>query len=196
MNKNYSACLYLRISKEDDDEKKESNSITNQRELIHQYLKQHDDITVVAEMVDDGYSGADFDRPNLQKMLKMAENGLINCVIFKDLSRFARDHIVLCDYIDQIFPFLGIRMISVNDHFDGAKMDGKTIGIDVGFRSIVYAYFSQDLSVKVKSGKKAKALKGKSSNSKPPYGYQKGENHFYEIEPKAAGVVRYIFDLA
>lgn len=126
----------------------------------------------------------------------MAKRQEFDVLIVKDFSRFARDHILVCDYIDQIFPFLGIRFLSINDHYDGAKSNGRTSGIDIGFRNIVYSYYSQDLSKKVKSAKRVKASTGKSVSCKPPFGYQKNEQGQYMIEPVAAKVVQYVFKLA
>lgn len=194
--------FYLRVSKEDTDlhevEKEQSNSIVNQHNLLLNFVSKQDDLKKgnITTLIDDGYSGTNQNRPNFQRLLEMAKKMKFDVLIVKDFSRFARDHILLCDYIDQIFPFLGIRMISVNDHFDGAKMDGKTLGIDVGFRSIVYAYYSQDLSQKTKTAKRARAKQGKNVNGKPPFGYKKDIDHNYVIEPKAAEVVKYIFALA
>lgn len=87
----YKAALYLRISKEDGD-KEESDSISNQRDLGMDFLSKHPDISLVCELADDGYTGSNFDRPRFQKLIDLITKGKINCVIVKDLSRFARDY--------------------------------------------------------------------------------------------------------
>ena len=98
----------MRLSKEDGD-KVESDSIGNQKELIRQYLKDKPDIEVHSVRVDDGYSGANFDRPAFQQMLKDIRGGLIDCVIVKDLSRFARNFVEAGRFLDQEFPLYGVR---------------------------------------------------------------------------------------
>lgn len=126
----------------------------------------------------------------------MAKRREFDVLIVKDFSRFARDHILVCDYLDQIFPFLGIRFLSVNDGYDGSKANGRTSSIDIGFRNIVNSYYSQDLSRKVKSAMRTKATKGIAISGRPPFGYRKNKGGYYEIEPIAASVVSYVFDLA
>ena len=103
IDKIYYAAIYLRLSKEDGDlssgEKKESNSIANQRKLIEDYLSRNPEITLVQEFCDDGYTGANFDRPDFQRMMEQVKTGKINCIIVKDLSRFGRDYIDSGRYI-------------------------------------------------------------------------------------------------
>ena len=109
-DKIYYAAIYLRLSKEDGDlssgEKKESNSIANQRKLIEDYLSRNPEITLVQEFCDDGYTGANFDRPDFQRMMEQVKKRKINCIIVKDLSRFGRDYIDSGRYIEKIFPSL------------------------------------------------------------------------------------------
>ena len=125
IDKIYYAAIYLRLSKEDGDlssgEKKESNSIANQRKLIEDYLSRNPEITLVQEFCDDGYTGANFDRPDFQRMMEQVKTGKINCIIVKDLSRFGRDYIDSGRYIEKIFPSLGIRFIAINDNYDSAQ---------------------------------------------------------------------------
>ena len=109
----YHAAIYLRLSKEDGDfsqlgEKKESNSIANQRKLIKDYLKHHPEIILTQEFCDDGFTGANFDRPDFQRMIELVKKKEIDCIIVKDLSRFGRDYIESGKYIEKIFPALGI----------------------------------------------------------------------------------------
>lgn len=111
LDKKYHAAIYLRLSKEDGDfsvsgDKKESNSIANQRKLIMEYLKKHPEIVSVQEFCDDGYTGTNFDRPEFQKMMGQVKENKINCIIVKDLSRFGREYIGMGRYIEKIFPAL------------------------------------------------------------------------------------------
>ena len=106
----YHAAIYLRLSREDGDvaegSKLVSNSISNQKALIMDFLKSHTEIKVHSVYADDGYSGVNFDRPNFQRMLEDIQKGSINCVIVKDLSRFGRNYIEAGRYIEKIFPML------------------------------------------------------------------------------------------
>ena len=108
----YDADVYLRLSKEDGD-KEESDSITNQKELIFEYLKSREDIRIHEVRVDDGYSGVNFERPAFQQMLEDIKAGKVNCVVTKDLSRFGRNHIEVGKYLEKIFPYLGVRFIAI-----------------------------------------------------------------------------------
>ena len=111
---------YLRLSREDGD-KMESDSIKNQRDLVRDYLAKHPDLRHVAEYVDDGYSGTNFERPGFQKMMKDIQAGKINCIIVKDLSRFGRNYIEVGKYLERLFPSIGVRLISILDQYDSAK---------------------------------------------------------------------------
>ena len=154
-SKMYRAAVYLRLSREDGDVaeggKFESNSISNQKDLIMDYVGKHPEIRVHSVWVDDGYSGVDFNRPQFQLMLSEIKKGNVDCVIVKDLSRFGRNYIEVGDYIEQIFPFLGVRFIAVSDNFDSFKSPA---GLDIGFRNLMHDLYSRDLSKKIKSVKK------------------------------------------
>lgn len=140
MNKIFVIVLYIRISVEDEDSREgirdESNSVSNQRDLLRHFVENSPEFEncEIIELCDDGFSGTSMERPNMQKLLQKAKAKEIDCVIVKDFSRFGRDYITVSDYVDQIFPFLGIRFISVNDGYDSAKMKGETSGVDIAFR--------------------------------------------------------------
>lgn len=107
--------IYLRLSKEDEFVKDESNSITNQRAFIRGFINKNKELRKVSvmEFVDDGYSGKNMDRPDMQRMLELVKRKQISCIIVKDFSRFSRDHIEQGKYIEQIFPFMGVRFIAI-----------------------------------------------------------------------------------
>lgn len=113
-DKIWKAAIYVRLSKEDGD-KEESDSITNQKALIREYIKSMPEICICSERVDDGYSGVNFERPDFTAMMGDIKAGQINCIIVKDLSRFGRNYIETGKYIQKLFPFLGVRFIAVND---------------------------------------------------------------------------------
>ena len=125
INKIYHAAIYVRLSKEDGDisssAKLESNSISNQKALILDFLKDKKDIEVVSVRVDDGYSGSNFERPAFQAMLEDIRRGIVDCVVVKDLSRFGREYIDSGKYIERLFPALGVRFIAINDNYDSLK---------------------------------------------------------------------------
>ena len=196
--------LYIRISMEDldnhTDGKEESNSIAHQRELLQNYVREKTDLAKykIIELCDDGYSGTNLNRPGMTKLLEMARRGQVGCIVVKDFSRFGGDYLTVSDYIDQIFPFLGIRFISVNDYYDSAACKGVTSGVDMAFRNVIYGYYSHDLSLKVKSGKRIKAEKGDFLSPFAPIGYQKSQENKnkLEVEPEGAAIVRKIFQMA
>lgn len=204
MRKRIVIVLYIRISVEDDDSrtgiKNESNSISNQRDLLRGFVEHNPEFEgcEILELCDDGFSGTSMERPGMQDLLQKARAKELDCVIVKDFSRFGRDYITVSDYVDQIFPFLGIRFISVNDGYDSAKMKGRTSGVDIAFRNVIYSYYSKDLSMKVKSGKRTKALKGDFLSSFAPIGYRKDVNDRNQlvVDEDSAGIVRRIFELA
>ncbi len=190
---------YIRLSQEDENEG-ESNSIINQRDLLKSFVESSPDLSQyeVVEFCDDGYSGTNFDRPGVKALLEEVRAGNIRCIIVKDLSRFGRNYIDIGDYLEQIFPFLGVRFISVNDRFDSNDFDGTTGGLDVGFRNLIYSLYSKDLSQKVRSAKKTRMEKGEFISGHAPYGYAKSSENRKKlvIDEKAAAIVRRIFAMA
>ena len=204
MNKRDVIAFYLRLSVEDFDvdgtEKDESNSIENQRSLLHSFVDGSEEFQgcTVLELCDDGYSGTNTDRPAFQELVEKARRHEVGCIIVKDLSRFGRNYITVCDYIDQIFPFLGIRFISVNDGYDSRSCDGATSDIDVMFRNLVNDYYSKDISEKVRSGKRTRAENGKYISPFAPVGYRKDKRDKNQlvVDEESAEVVRRIFRLA
>lgn len=195
-NKIYRAGAYKRLS-QDDGRGEVSNSIINQTELIKDYGKTHSDIEIVAEYDDDGYSGTNFNRPSFQKMMEEVKRGKIQCIMVKDFSRFARNFLDAGEYLEQIFPFLGVRFISVNDHYDSDTKEGTAGDWDVVFKNFLYDLYSKDLSKKTIAAKKSKARRGEYLG-KAPIGYvrSKEKKNQLEIEPEGAKIVRFIFDMA
>ena len=119
-NEKYNCATYLRLSRSDGDQQ-ESNSIKNQRALLNDYMGKHPELHKFDEYVDDGYSGANFERPDFKRMMQDIEKRNVNCIIVKDLSRFGRNYIETGRYLERIFPFMGVRFIAINDHYDSAE---------------------------------------------------------------------------
>jgi len=195
----YHAAIYVRLSKEDGDvagaSKAESNSISNQRELIRDFLKDKEDIVVVSERVDDGYSGSSFERPSFKLMLEDIKKGVVDCVVVKDLSRFGREYIDSGRYIERLFPALGVRFIAVNDGYDSLEGKDQSDEIIIPFKNLINDAYCRDISVKIRSHLEVKRKNGEFIGSFAPYGYQKDEGcrHRLVIDPVAAGIVRDIF---
>ena len=190
----YDADVYLRLSKEDGD-KEESDSITNQKELILEYLKSKPEIKIHEIRVDDGYSGVNFDRPAFQQMLEDIKSGTVNCVITKDLSRFGRNHIEVGKYLEKIFPYLGVRFIAVNDNYDSVQNGTQGSNIIVPFKNLINDAYCRDISIKIRSNLEVKRKRGDYVGAFAPYGYQKSNSNKnkLEIDEEAAEVVRSIF---
>lgn len=195
--------IYLRLSLLDDvDERSsrdESNSITSQRDIVLRHIQENEDLKKykILEFVDDGYSGTNFNRPDVQKMLSLIREGKISVVIVKDLSRFGRNYLEVGNYLEHIFPYLSVRFIAVNDHYDSNKYIGTTGGIDVAFKNFIHEQYSRDLSVKVKASQHMMMRKGKYVTH-CPYGYMKepGVKHHMVPDPETAPIVREIFLMA
>ncbi len=209
MEDNILAC-YLRVSDEDFDLKQnvlkdESTSISAQRRLIHSYIESKPELKQmnIREFLDDGYSGTNFERPAIQEIFQLVSEGRIGAIIVKDMSRFGRNYIETGCYIEQVFPLIGIRFISINDSFDSSEYIGNTPGLEMAFKNVIYDYYSKDLSAKVKSIKKIQQKRGDFVAAKPPYGYiiSRGgdarycDRHKLEVDPKSAQVVKNIFRL-
>ena len=194
--------LYLRLSREDQDksEKDESNSIQNQRSQAISFIKQ--DVSLACydmeEYIDDGYSGATMDRPAIQRLLEEVKCGNINCIIVKDFSRFARNYIEMGKYLEQIFPYIGIRFISINDRYDSNNNYGNIPSLDVAFKGILHDYYCKELSLKARKSRKQLNEKGMYIAALPPYGYWKSktDNKKLVIDKISSTTVKRIFKLA
>lgn len=190
----WDATLYLRLSREDGD-KEVSNSIAGQRDLLRDYLKRNPNLREYAVRIDDGFSGSSFERPAFQKMMKDIREGKTNCVIVKDLSRFGRNYLDAGEYIEKIFPFLGVRFIAVNDDFDSEKERTASDFLMLPFRNLINEAYCRDISIKIRSQLDIKRKRGEYLGAFAVYGYLKSENdrHRLVVDEYAAGVVRDIF---
>lgn len=191
---------YYRLSVEDDVINVESNSIVNQRLFIQSFIAKDDELSKYefCEFYDDGYSGTTMNRPGIQALLELIKKNEINIVIVKDLSRFSRDYIELGTYMEQIFPFMGIRFIAIADHYDSRDYERSGVDIDVAFQSLLSDFYCKDVSDKVKSSLSTRRRQGKYSTGLTPFGYEKNESDSYKLQivPDEADVIRYIFQLS
>lgn len=200
IDQTFKVAIYLRLSKEDDDlscssgAKSESNSISNQRKLIYDFMKSHPELELYGEYKDDGKSGSNFDRAEFQRMMKDIEAGKVNCVIVKDQSRFGRDYIDVGKYKEKIFPKLGVRFITINEGYDSLSA---TSSDDLAFtiNSFVYDFYIRDISTKIRTNLTAKKQNGEYAGAFVAYGYVKDSDDKSKlvVDPFAANVVRDIF---
>lgn len=190
---------YYRLSMEDDSSEKESNSITNQRMLVRDYVSGHADLSAMEfrELYDDGYSGATLNRPAMQELLELIRREKVSCIVVKDFSRFSRDYIELGTYLEQILPFMGIRFISISDKYDSREYNGRTLGLDSQFKGLLADFYVKDQSVKVKSALETKREKGKYCAGSAPFGYFRNPENKEEllIVEEEAVVIRRVFEL-
>ena len=126
----FKATAYIRLSYTDD-HSSESDSVSNQRKLIENFVEHNPDIEVVSEKIDDGYSGIIFDRPAFKEMMQDVTDGNINCVIVKDLSRLGREYIETGRYLRRVFPAYGVRFIAITDSIDTAHDSGDDLAVSV-----------------------------------------------------------------
>ena len=193
----WKAGLYLRLSREDDVVKNESDSISSQRALLNKFVSKNPDIEIDDIYIDDGYSGTTFDRPSFQRMLAKIKTGDINCVIVKDLSRFGRNTIESSNYIEVIFPILKVRFISLLDNVDTYIDPDSANGLLVSFKNIMNDEYVRDLSIKVRSAQKTYMKRGLFIGSFACYGYEKDKDdkHKLVVDKVAGQIVKQIFNM-
>ena len=192
----YAIGLYIRLSLED--AKVESMSIENQKMALHQFVDTMDGIgnAEILEFVDNGYSGTNFERPAVQRLLDMVRTQRINCIIVKDFTRFGRNSTEVGYFMEKVFPLYNIRFISLNDDFDSARYHGDTGGLNVAFKYMLAEFYSRDLSEKYKTAKYVKFKRGEYQSVRCPYGYQKSADGRMEPDTETAQNVRLIFEMA
>lgn len=189
----YNAGLYLRLSK-DDGQDQESSSIQTQKEMLTRYCRENG-IVIGDYYIDDGWSGTNFERPNFKRMIADIEDGKINCVITKDLSRLGRNYLESGAYIEIFFPEHNVRYIAVNDNVDTIKSSTMEI---TPFRNLLNDMYAKDISNKVRSAILTRQKQGKFIGDKAPYGYMKDpadKNHLI-IDERYAPIVRRIFEMS
>lgn len=193
-NKIWNTTLYLRLSRDDGD-KEESNSITGQRELLRDYISQRPEFREYAVRVDDGFSGSTFERPSFQKMIEDVKAGRTDCIIVKDLSRFGRNYLDAGEYIEKIFPFLGVRFIAVNDNYDSLGDKKASDDLIIPFKNLINEAYCRDISVKIRSQLEIKRKNGQFLGSFAAFGYLKDEQDKNKlvVDQYAADIVRDIF---
>ncbi len=189
----YDVGNYLRLSVDSD--YTGSDSLQNQRKLAQEYVRECPDLNIVREYVDDGKTGTDFSRPAFTRMIADLKAGIINCVLVKDLSRFGREYIEAGNYIEKVFPFLGVRFISIVDKYDSAEANCSRELLLISLKNLMHEMYAKDISKKVGSTFRMKQEKGMFYRSATvPYGYKMNESGTnYIICEQTAPIVREIF---
>lgn len=196
-NSNINVGVYIRLSEADKNKMfyDESESVQNQRMLIMDYIKENN-MNFIKEYVDDGYSGLNFNRPGFIDMMNDIEDKKIDTIIVKDLSRFGRDHIMTGYYVENYFPSINIRFISVGDGLDSFNL--KNSNDSFTFIIACNDYYSRHYSLKIRDMLRQKQRQGKYTGSNPPYGYMrdpKDRGHLIP-NPETAPIVKKIFEMA
>lgn len=189
----YNVAVYIRLSIEDRLYKNGSDSLSNQRELIYDYLKDKSNMKIYGVYCDNGETGTDFEREDFQRMMYDVYNGKVNCIVVKDLSRFGREYIEAGDYLDRIFPLIGVRFIAINDHYDNKV---NPFDITVPIKNIINTLYARDLSRKSAAALRIKQANGEFIGTYAAYGYLKSpeDKHKIIIDEEIAPVVRQIFE--
>lgn len=192
----YSVGIYARLSVDGSERKNES--IETQIEIAKAFIGQQNDMVIVDCYTDIGKTGTNFEREGFERMMRDVRMRRIDCIIVKDLSRFGRNHIETGNYIEKIFPFMGVRFIAVTDHFDSMHTSGENETWGVNLKNLVNEMYAKDIAIKVKSSRKEKWEQGSYTGGVPPYGYRAewiGDKKCLFIEETTSDIVKKIFEL-
>ncbi len=187
----YKTAIYARLSREN----QEYEKIETQVEEIRNYIENHRIFELIDVYADNGYSGTNFERPEFERLMEDVRNRKIDCIIVRDLSRFAREHIGAEDYLNNIFPFLGVRFIAINDGYDNLNLEPQEYFL-ASFKNLAHEYFAQETSRKVSMAKRELQKQGKFVGIVPSFGYMRDPNdkHKLIINEEEAVIVREIFE--
>ena len=190
----YKTAAYVRLSVEDSG-KPGADTIEGQKALLTSYIEQQSDLELVSLFCDNGRTGTDFDRPQFEKMMEEVRKGRVNCIVVKDLSRFGRNYKETGNYLERIFPFLGVRFIAVNDNFDTLTAERTQDGYIVPLKNLINEVYSKDISNKSASALHVKQQRGEFIGAWAPYGYRKDpdDKHHLIINEETSPTVRQIF---
>lgn len=191
----YSAALYARISAEHRD--RESDSLENQLLVLEDFVKGRPEFAHYRIFSDRNYSGTNFNRPAFQEMMQEVREGRINCIIVKDLSRLGRDYLEAGNYIETIFPFLGVRFIAINDHFDTVEEENGNRAMMISIKNLVNDMYARDISRKMSGTVRDCIRRGSYVGSNAPYGYHVIKNDIgygFEIDEETSKIVVWMYE--
>lgn len=189
----YHAAAYVRLSVEGDDPEKNRESISTQRYLLEKYIEKQPDMRLAAVFCDNGETGTDFERPGFEQMMDEVRRRKVDCIVVKDLSRFGRNYVETGYYLEKIFPYIGVRLVAVNDGYD--TLSGDVDGMVLSLKNLVNDLYAKDISRKIHAAFETMRAKGQITSGHPPYGYLRSEEdkHRLIIDPETVQVVRDIF---
>lgn len=193
MEKIYRTALYIRLSVLDSG-KKDSDTVETQESLLRQFLEGKPCFSIFDVYVDNGETGVDFKRDEFERLMEDVRGGRVDCIIVKDLSRFGRNYIEAGEYLEKVFPFLGIRFIAVNDGYDSVD-PAAADGLSLHLKNLVNDVYARDISAKISPALRGKQMRGEFIGAWAAYGYRKSkeDKHRLVIDPNTAPVVRDIF---
>lgn len=188
----YQTAIYARLSIEDNGVS--GDSMEHQIEIVRSYLAKHSDLHLVHTWTDNGRTGTDFERPGFHGLMEAVRKGEINCIAVKDLSRFGRNYLETGDYLEKVFPYFGVRFISVNDQFDSLHRSEES-GLIVPLKAILHDHYAKDISKKICTSLDIRKKSGKFMGKIPPYGYVRDpqNRHRLVVHQERADVVRQVF---
>ncbi len=186
--------LYVRLSMEEQ-EGDLTEKIRNQRELLLEYVREKPEFQLVDIYCDNGCTGTNFDRPQWQRLMEDVKAGKVNCIIVKDLSRLGRNYIEAGNYLEKVFPFIGVRFIAISDGYDSENLKQEDTGLFLPLKNIINASYAKDLSQKVSSARHVQRGRGEFTGSIVPFGYKKDQQRKgrFVVNEDEAAVVRQIF---
>jgi len=193
---NFSTAIYVRLSIENSGKDDDGDSIANQISFCKAYLAEHTDLKLYGIYEDNGEKGTNFDRPEFKRMMDDIRNGKVKCVLVKDLSRFGRDYIEAGEYLEKIFPFMGIRFISITDGYDSLTCDDAEGALMIPLKNMINDVYAKDISRKIITSFRARQEKGEFLPAFAPYGYVKSKEvaYRYEVDQETAPYVRMIYE--
>lgn len=192
--KTYNTAIYARLSIEDCRDR-ESDSIENQIYLIRQYIDERPYLKLCSVFSDNGETGTNFNRPGFNSLMDAIRAGNINCIVVKDLSRFGRNYIEAGEYLEKIFPFMGVRFVSINDGLDNEDDKSNMDALIVSLKNLMNDVYAKDISQKIISSLRTKQKNGEYIGGLPIYGYKKSTEDYHRlvIDEETAPIIRDIF---
>jgi DNA invertase Pin-like site-specific DNA recombinase len=188
--------IYVRLSIENSGKDDDGDSIENQTSICKEYVEEHPDLKLYDIYEDNGKKGTNFDRPEFNRLMDDIRAGKVKCVLVKDLSRFGRDYIEAGEYLEKIFPFLGVRFISITDGYDSLTAGDAEGALMIPLKNMINDVYAKDISRKIITSFRARQEKGEYLPAFPPYGYVKSKTkaYRYEVDEEVAPYVRMIFE--
>lgn len=192
----FSTAIYVRLSIENSGKDDAGDSIENQTGICREYVEARPYLNLYGIYSDNGEKGWKFDRPEFTRLMDDVKSGKVNCIVVKDLSRFGRDYIETGNYLEKIFPFLGVRFISITDNFDSFTCDDAESALMIPLKNMVNDVYAKDISRKIITSFRQRQETGDFLPGNPPYGYIKSkERQFrYDVDEKVAPYIRMLFE--